>query len=329
MAVILFVSGFVVKFTDSDVAVYPKNTLVVALDTCRFNYFLHHAFPEGYQFDLLRLFAEHENVDIDFHVLPDSLKYEGLKTGWLDIAVCDNCLLADIGGQSFCSSLPLDDSLQTRWLTHGNMRLMRSINIWAEKFRQQGQYMRLHNKYFGGKYSIPRRLSPYDSLLKIHSAKIGWDWRLVASIVYHESKFKPLVVSPNGAQGLMQLMPVTAAYFGVHNIFDPEENIRGGVKLIGFLSEVFSKKMVSETEIVNFVLASYNAGHGSIENSMKITENAGLQPEIWENVRSATILFRATKQPAGMKLPGKETMHFVDNVKTLYNHYKHFFEGNF
>lgn len=326
----LFVLGFVVKFIDNNVAVYPKQTLVAAIDTCRFNYFLHNAFPEGYQFDLLRLFAEHENVNIDFHVLPDSLKYEGLKTGWLDIAVFDNgfdSLSGSVCRQSLCSSLPLDDSLQARWLTHDrNMKLMIAINLWTEKFRQQEQYTRLQNKYFRGKYRIPRRLSPYDSLLKTHSAKIGWDWRLVAAIVYHESKFKPAVVSPNGAQGLMQLMPVTAAYFGVNNIFDPEENIRGGVKLIGFLSDVFSKKMVSDVEIVNFVLASYNAGHGCIENSMKITENAGLQPEIWENVRSAILLFKTTKQSAGMKLMGNETMRFVDNVKTLYKHYKHFFE---
>jgi len=82
---------------------------------------------------------------------------------------------------------------------------------------------------------IEKRLSPWDKYVTRYSARYGVNPDLVRAIIYTESKGRPLAVSHQGAQGLMQLMPVTASSMGINNPLDPEENIRAGVKYIAWL----------------------------------------------------------------------------------------------
>lgn len=81
---------------------------------------------------------------------------------------------------------------------------------------------------------------------------------LVKAIVKVESNFNHKAVSPKGAKGLMQLMPATAKRFGVADIFDPEENITGGVKFLKYLFDEFGE------ENLDLVLAGYNAGEEAV-----------------------------------------------------------------
>lgn len=81
---------------------------------------------------------------------------------------------------------------------------------------------------------------------------------LVKAIVKVESNFNHKAVSPKGAKGLMQLMPATAKRFGVEDIFDPEENITGGVKFLKYLFGEFGE------ENLDLVLAGYNAGEEAV-----------------------------------------------------------------
>jgi soluble lytic murein transglycosylase-like protein len=80
---------------------------------------------------------------------------------------------------------------------------------------------------------------------------------LVFLVIEQESHFRPRVVSPKGAQGLMQLMPGTARRFGVKRPFDPVENIRGGTQYLKQLLVMFGGR-------VDLALASYNAGEGRV-----------------------------------------------------------------
>ena len=82
---------------------------------------------------------------------------------------------------------------------------------------------------------IMRSVAPWESHIERYAARYGVDADLVRAIIYAESKGDPLVVSRVGAQGLMQLMPVTADFMGIEDPFDPEENIRAGVKYISWL----------------------------------------------------------------------------------------------
>jgi LysM repeat protein len=97
----------------------------------------------------------------------------------------------------------------------------------------------------------------FDALIKENGARYGVDPYLIFCVMEQESQFKPWVVSPKGARGLMQLMPGTAAHFGVRRAFDPAENIMGGTKYLKQLLENFDGR-------VDLVLAGYNAGEGAV-----------------------------------------------------------------
>jgi hypothetical protein len=100
--------------------------------------------------------------------------------------------------------------------------------------------------------------SEIDSYLVNSGTKNGVDPLLLYSIMHQESSFKLHAVSPKGARGLMQLMPGTAARYGVSNIFDPKQNIEGGARYVRFLLDLFDGD-------VDLALAGYNAGEGAVQ----------------------------------------------------------------
>ena len=100
--------------------------------------------------------------------------------------------------------------------------------------------------------------SQIDGYLVDSANRNGVDPLLLYSIMHQESSFKLRAISPKGARGLMQLMPGTAARYGVTNIFDPRQNIEGGARYVRFLLDLFDGD-------VNLTLAGYNAGEGAVE----------------------------------------------------------------
>lgn len=86
----------------------------------------------------------------------------------------------------------------------------------------------------------------------------GLDPELVLAVVSVESGFRPGAVSPKGAQGLMQLMPRTAASLGVEDAFDPAQNLDGGARHLGQLLALYGGDLTR-------ALAAYNAGEGAVE----------------------------------------------------------------
>ena len=102
------------------------------------------------------------------------------------------------------------------------------------------------------------KISPYDELIKKECVRLGWDWRLLAAVIYQESRFINNDESWAGARGLMQLMPATAQRFAVVNPFNIEQNIRAGVEYLAFLSRIFKGDL-------RLVLAAYAAGEGRVQ----------------------------------------------------------------
>jgi hypothetical protein len=96
-----------------------------------------------------------------------------------------------------------------------------------------------------------------DEMIRAGGKRHGVDPYLIFCVMEQESHFNPRALSPKGARGLMQLMPGTAARFGVRNSFDPQQNIMGGTLYLKQLLEQFGGR-------VDLVLASYNAGEGAV-----------------------------------------------------------------
>lgn len=97
----------------------------------------------------------------------------------------------------------------------------------------------------------------YASTIKKYAKQYGVSPALIAGIIQQESRWNPNARSPVGAGGLMQLMPATARGLGVKNVFDPEQNIRGGTKYI-------AQMLKTNRGNIRLALASYNAGYGNV-----------------------------------------------------------------
>jgi len=102
-----------------------------------------------------------------------------------------------------------------------------------------------------------RDQTQFDSLIQESSRKHNVDFALVKAIIKAESGFNPLAVSRKGAKGLMQLMPETAQRMNVADIFNPGENIDGGVRYFRHLLSLFDNDL-------RLSLAAYNAGENVV-----------------------------------------------------------------
>ena len=106
--------------------------------------------------------------------------------------------------------------------------------------------------------AVGPRATAYDDLIERHSAAHGVKPDLVRAVIQAESAFNPNARSVKGAMGLMQLMPATAAEYGVANPYDPQDNIRAGVAYLRALLRRYDDKE-------ELALAAYNAGPGAVE----------------------------------------------------------------
>jgi soluble lytic murein transglycosylase-like protein len=108
-------------------------------------------------------------------------------------------------------------------------------------------------------HAAPAPITGVDATIKAAATRYGVREDLIAAVIEAESQFNPRAVSPKGAQGLMQLMPATAARLGVQDPFDPHENITGGVRHLRFLMDRFDNDIPR-------ALAAYNAGEKAVRD---------------------------------------------------------------
>lgn len=129
-------------------------------------------------------------------------------------------------------------------------------------------------------------LTDYASYISMASARFGVEEALIRAIIHTESAFRPKAKSPKKAQGLMQLIPATAARFNVQNVYDPFQNIQGGVEYLAWLLRRYNGD-------IRLAAAGYNAGEGKVDR------------------------FRGIP-------PYKETINYVSRVLTLLDQYRNY-----
>ncbi len=219
--------------------------------------------------------------------------------------------------------------------------LLDSLNAWIEARRGTSWYRELYNRFFVDRRGYNERedseyltgetgrLSDYDNLLRMNAEKIDWDWRLLASQTYQESRFEPTAKSWAGAAGLLQLMPPTAREFGVTNVYDPEDNVAGAVRYLQWLTDYWDGIIEDDRERLKFILASYNTGHGHVEDARRLAEKNGDDNVVWADV--ALWLLQKSKREVYQDpvvkygfCRGLEPVMYVSHILARFEHYREF-----
>lgn len=106
-----------------------------------------------------------------------------------------------------------------------------------------------------------------DELFNVASKKYGVDVNLLKAVGFVESGFNPDAVSKSGAMGVMQLMPYTAANYGVTDPFDAKQNIQAGARLLSYLMDKYGGN-------ITLAVAAYNAGSGAVDAAGGVPEGS-------------------------------------------------------
>ncbi len=280
-------------------------------------------------------------------IVVELAKYEAdelielVANGEIDFTVCDEDV-ARVNSYYFDNidiDTPVSFDQNLAWaLNKKSKGLQTSLNQWLEGFSKTAEYRIIKGKYFDNPFWARRVLSEnvrikmgnisiYDQGFRNASSSIDWDWRLFASLVYQESRFKHNVQSNMGAYGLMQFMPATSKYFGVQHQTDPETQIRAGARYLKWLEKRFDS-IPDPDQRVKFILASYNAGIGHVIDARNLARKHGKDPNVWDNNVDFFILNKSnpdyycdTTVRYGY-FKGDETYNYVKQIMQRYKHYQ-------
>lgn len=298
----------------------------------------------------LRLENLSEEIGGDIIIKRDTLISESeseikkVVRGEIDYAIADHSM-AQVNATYYPNidvNTVLSVPQQIAWAVRKNSpSLEKTINQWLTKIKKEDTFMVIYNRYYKSPrtsllrmrsdYSsigVNEKLSPYDDLIKEGSERLQWDWRLLAALIYQESKFRPQDESWSGARGLMQLMPQTAKRFGATDPNIPEQNIKAGVNYLRYLERYWVKRIPDQNERLKFVLASYNAGLSHIIDAAKLAQKYGKNDTIWdENVedlllkKSEPKFYRDPMVRAGY-CKCEEPVNYVRDIGERYEQYK-------
>ncbi|MEX2352229.1 MAG: transglycosylase SLT domain-containing protein [Balneolaceae bacterium] len=202
-------------------------------------------------------------------------------------------------------------------------RILRSsyLNLVHRRYFEEDEYIsRYHDRAYDAIYT--GILSPYDEMVKSISEEAGVDWRLVIAVMAQESAFDPKAVSIAGALGLMQIIPRFSRVVDKTELYDPEINIREGVRYI-------KKHLTREAHLDSLnrhsmALAAYNVGMGNLADARELAVRLGKDPDEWPNIANALLKLMDPEyfQHAryGYK-NGNETVNYVEDVLIRYSRY--------
>lgn len=299
----------------------------------------------------MRLHNLSEEIGSDILVKEDTINTESeslirkVSTGEIEYTIADHTM-AQVNA-AYYPNLDVKTVIsiphQIAWAVRKNSpELLKATDDWLLKIKKEPTFMVIYNRYFKSpRTSLVRmksdyfsygsnRLSPYDDMIKQGAAKLSWDWRLLAAVIYQESKFNPQEESWAGAKGLMQLMPETAKRYGAKNLNDPQQSLNAGVNYLKYLDKYWKRSVPDSIQRLKFVLASYNAGLSHILDARKLLRKHGKDKSVslWDdNVQTYLLkksdpkFYRDPVVSAGY-CKCEEPVNYIQDVFERYEEYK-------
>jgi membrane-bound lytic murein transglycosylase F len=221
----------------------------------------------------------------------------------------------------------------------GHTELLDTINTYLNHAGRSGLKKILRERYFintghlrdrayvrEGTLTTTKRISQYDHLIAQHAEEAGFDWRLVAALIFEESRFDHSRVSVAGAYGLMQVMPFTARLVGTKNYQQPHDNVVAGVKYLRSLYRNFPHGQPEDR--LALTLASYVMGVGHVEDAQRMARVFGYDPHCWED--SMEVVLPLLENPKYHRkslfgyAQGREAVRYANAILKRYSIYSRY-----
>jgi membrane-bound lytic murein transglycosylase F len=236
---------------------------------------------------------------------------------------------------AFNDALDIDSPSHLSWAfpDTADTALFDQAQQFFTRIKQDGTLRRLVDRYFGYNdrldamdaeafISQARKLLPHYRRWFEEAADLtGIDWRLLAALAYRESHWNPNATSYTKVRGMMMLTEETADQMGVQNRLDPHASILAGARYLQQLKEQLPLR-ISEEDRLWMALAAYNQGMGHLEDARILTAEAGLNPDVWADVKrmmpllSRPSVYQKTKRG---KARGGEAVILVETVRMYYD----------
>ncbi|MCI5150589.1 MAG: membrane-bound lytic murein transglycosylase MltF [Candidatus Electrothrix sp. MAN1_4] len=231
-------------------------------------------------------------------------------------------------------AFPIEEPQTVAWAVRkGETRLLDEINAFFELIEENGFFARIYERYYRDvsifdyvdlkKFHkrLKTRLPKYKNIIRKEAEKYGFDWRLIAAMMYQESHFNPKARSHTGVRGLMQITMTTAREMGVKNRLNPTQSTRAGV---GYLAKLYYRftDIQDPYDRLLFALASYNIGYGHVRDAQKICQQQGWNQHQWAAMEKALPLLRLKRYYTETRYGyarGTEPVRYIKRILLYYD----------
>ena len=212
---------------------------------------------------------------------------------------------------------------------HGDDSLARAANRFFAQVRASGVLDKLKIQFFTGVEDfslssshqffkmVETRLPDFIDLFKTVAEETSIEWHLLAAIAYQESHWNPRAVSPTGVKGLMMLTHGAAKEVDVSDRTDAEQSLRGGAQYFLKVKARIPER-IEDPDRTWFALAAYNVGLGHLEDARVLTQRAGKNPDLWQDVREHLPLLQRRQHYSTVRhgyARGNEPVLYVRNIR--------------
>jgi membrane-bound lytic murein transglycosylase F len=276
-----------------------------------FNYILHDNIPTE---ELIRMVHERE---IKFTVADNNIAYLNQRY-YPDIRI----------------GIALQEKESLAWAVNkDDSQMLEQINKFFLYANETGLLKQIADKYYSNiedsdPYDLKRfhqriktRLPKYKKIIIEESQKYGFDWKLVAAIVYQESHFNSDAKSYTNVRGLMQVTTATAEEMGIEDRLKPSQSIKAGIKYLDKMVKKFDY-LEDDYDRILFALASYNIGYGHVLDAIRIAINMGLDEKKWQSLKTTLPLLSKSKYYKQTKYGyarGWEPLQYIERILIYYD----------